>query len=156
MKYLLYKHKGYVDEFFLSETCPGTLQYRVQPLRYRTIQLPCKADLTTVDGGFTVCKHTQENLNRVLPYTQKGLYLAENCRVLVMIEHIQEDRHCIKAAIQNTETGLIALMTGLNMKDYSDSRTIKSHDPEYRVCQCRMTAPYSFWYMLAISLLDHF
>ena len=152
--YTLIPHKRYDLQYFLSETCPGTLQYRVDPERYKLIEFPSSSVVSSIDGGFVGIEPTEEKLQQVLPDTVTGKKLAQNCKVLFMIQWKQEDETCIKAAIQNTVTGQIALMTGISVKDYTDSRTMKSHHPKFRVCQCRMTAPLLFWMKLKDCLVE--
>ena len=72
--------------------------------------------------------------------------------ILVMKAERENGVCCVKGALENKQTGEIALMTSTNSEEYITSRghrAIKSHDPEWFVGHHRMAAPMVFWRELA-------
>ena len=84
----------------------------------------------------------EENLKKLLPSTQNNI---NDWNILLVIQRKVNNIICLKGAIYNNITKLIALTTSINNKDYN---AINSHHEGWFVSHSRMEAPYRFWYDL--------
>jgi hypothetical protein len=130
-------------EYYLGDL-PGSLQYKKSRDEI--------ADLDTSNNDedtreFILDYHTEDNYRRLLPKTKTAE--ANSWRIILVMKHEQENGICwIKGALENKQTGEIALMSSCNSKEWITShghRAIKSHDPEWFVGHFRMAAPMVFW-----------
>ena len=156
--YTLRAHKRYHGEFYMQETLPGTLQYNVSPDRLKQTNLfEIGNNIIVSNNCFSKIQNTQGIIEQVLPNTKKGKSFREYGEILVLLKKTTSDGgECLKAAIYNRNEHKIALMTALrNVNNYNDSRTIESQHEEYRICQCRMTAPLIFWQQLYLEIVNY-
>jgi hypothetical protein len=131
------------NEYYFGNL-PGTLQYKV------TKEQLCGLDLS-IDNienrGFQLDFHTEDNYRRLVPDTHTGN--ANSWRLLLVMRAVRDNGIiCLKGALENKETGEIALMTTTNSEEYLTSRghrAIRSQDPEWFVGHYRMAAPMVFW-----------
>jgi hypothetical protein len=137
-------------EYYFGDL-PGTLQYK------KTKDELANMDLSIVDNetrGFTLDFHTEDNYRRLLPKTKTAE--ANSWRIILVMKAERENGVCcVKGALENKQTGEIALMTSTNSEEYITSRghrAIKSHDPTWFVGHYRMAAPMVFWRELANRL----
>lgn len=98
--------------------------------------------------------HNKENLKRLIPNiktVKKG-----NWKLLLVIKKYEKNNmQELKAALINTNTNEIALMSSLN-KEYSEFykyRTVKSNDENWRICHAKIIAPLFFWEELKNRIL---
>lgn len=136
------------NEYYFGDL-PGNIQYN-----------KTKADLIALvtDGideetrGFQFCSHSIENLYRVIPYTQR----KKNWKILLMMNRDDGDEIWLKAALQDTDTGKIALLTSTNSKENllrRNNRAVKTVDGTWFVGHYRMSAPIIFWRELKNRLM---
>ena len=106
--------------------------------------------------GWAVDFHTKENALRLIPYTTTGRKLKDKLKLLLVIKKTYEDGTiCYKGALKNTETNEITLMSSVNnIGVYDKSKVMNSHDPDYKVCHCKMIAPLMFWDELKNRLIN--
>jgi len=127
-------------EYYLGDL-PGTLQYNKDKEEIMSCEIASDAD----DAGFSLCEHSQENLNRVTPLSQR----KTNWKILLMMsKEIEDGEIWLKAALLNQDTGKIALLTSTNSKENlvkRGNRSVKTVDGRWFVGHYRMSAPLAFW-----------
>lgn len=102
--------------------------------------------------NFHFCEHSYENLKRAIPTTKKNI----NWKILLMMEKIEDDEIWLKVALQNKDTGQIALLTSTNKQENltkRGSRGARTIDGEWYVGRYRMCAPAIFWKELKNRIL---
>jgi hypothetical protein len=121
---------------------PGLLCYGADSVNFLIMDIP--TDET--DYGWKLCEHNLDNLRRVTTITAKG---KQSRKILLMIQRITDTGEIwIKAALQDKNTGKIALITSTNKKETltrSKHKAIRTLDAEWFVGQFRMAAPTMFW-----------
>jgi hypothetical protein len=136
-------------DYYLGDL-PGTLQYKKEPEEIINCVIP---DDNFNDRGFRFCEHSEENLRRVLPLSQTNI----KWKILLMMRAECEDGEIwLKAALENRETGKIALLTASNRAENilkRGNRTAKTVDGEWFVGRYRMSAPIVFWRELRNRIL---
>lgn len=137
-------HPG--EYYYSINTKPGTLLYNIEP---ETLH----ADIGDEPSHWQLVERTPENLARVLPHTQD---IADFTLIMIMKTNdtAYENLTIYKAAMLNTRTGKISLMTSMTIAQHMNhgSRPIQSHDPEWFVGHYRMCAPLNFWRELSTRL----
>ena len=137
------------NEYYCGDL-PGTIQYNKE--REELILAGNQAETinneTCETGGYVVCEHSVENLNRVVPHTKKNV----KWKILLMFKCEKGDETWLKAALINTETDEIALLTSTNTKE-NLNRPIDSLVPGWWVGHYRMSAPLCFWIELKNRLV---
>jgi hypothetical protein len=127
---------------------PGAMQYKEE----RETLIRAGNEAETIDNietcGYVVCEQSAVNLNRVVPHTKK----AEKWKILLMFKCEKGDETWLKAALINTETDEIALLTSTNTKE-NLNRPIDSLVPGWWVGHYRMSAPLCFWIELKNRLV---
>jgi hypothetical protein len=96
----------------------------------------------------------QEHLLRLTPDTKTGN--ATQWTVIMVWKKIKPNGGiCYKGALRNTTTNEIALITAINTVAVStyNHNMVNSHDPEYKICRCKMIAPLCFWDELNARML---
>jgi hypothetical protein len=127
-------------EYYLGDL-PGTIQYKKEKQELLMCELQRDTDEI---NGFAFCEHSLENLQRVLPHTQK----CEDWKILLMMSKEFEGEIWLKAALLNKTSGKVALLTSTNDRNNLDKRNhraIKSNDGSWFVGHYRMSAPVIFW-----------
>lgn len=135
------------NEYYFGDL-PGTLQYTKTPQELIDLDLPENNE----DCGFQLCEHSLENLNRIVPFTQR----EKKWKILLMMYKENEEEKWLKAALLNTDTGKIALLTSTdnrNTLEKKGSRAIKTIDGTWFVGFYRMSAPIIFWKELQNRLI---
>jgi hypothetical protein len=148
--------------YMMPNVPPGSLQYYVKEEticnfdieRDIKTNIHYKKDIKDREG-YELEQHTKDNLLRLTPLTSFGKQNKDNLKILLIIKRQEGDKICIKGALRNTKTNEILLITSINKEENNDYtyRTIKSHDMEYNICQCKMIAPLLFWDELKNRLL---
>lgn len=148
-----------LGEYYLGDY-PGTLQYKVKPtdiikaidtLDTRHGDLDCDFELVDIRDLET----SEDLIKSVLPDTATAN--ANTWTPLVIMRKKNDDEIWLKAALQNDQTGEIALMTSTNSYDrliQMGSRGVHSRHSDWVIGHYRMVAPRSFWMTLAKLLLD--
>jgi len=135
-------------EYYLGDL-PGNLQYSKNIQEIIDTDLPDDEDTC----GYMLCEHSQENLQRVTPLSQR----KTNWKILLMMRKNGTDGEVwLKAALLNKDTGKIALLTSTNNPDNiirRGSRSVKTIDETWAVGHYRMSAPICFWRELKNRLL---
>ena len=134
-------------EYYLGDL-PGMLQYKKDPEEIINSRIPEDLD----DRGFRFCEHSEENLRRVLPLSQRNI----RWKILLMMEAQRDNEIWLKVALQNRETGKIALLTATNRAENilkRGNRTAKTVDGKWFVGRYRMSAPIVFWRELKNRIL---
>lgn len=135
------------NEYYFGDL-PGTLQYNKDPQEL----IDCQLEDNPHDAGFVFCEHTLENLRYITPYTQR----KTEWKILLMMKKEEEGEIWLKAALLNTKTGKIALLTSTNNKsnlERRNNRAVKTTDINWVVGHYRMAAPVIFWKELKNRLL---
>lgn len=136
-------------EYYLGDL-PGMLQYKKDPEEIINCRIPYD---DSNDLGFRFCEHSEENLRRVLPLSQRNI----RWKILLMMEAEREEGEIwLKAALQNRETGKIALLTSSNKAENilkRGNRPAKTVDGKWFVGRYRMSAPIVFWRELRNRIL---
>jgi hypothetical protein len=131
------------NEYYFGDL-PGTLQYRITKEELARLDLSIDDEETR---GFRLDFHTEDNYRRLLPNTVTGN--ASSWRILLVMRAERDNGIIyVKGALENKDTGEIALMTSTNSKEHLTSeghRAIPSHDPKWVVGHYRMAAPMVFW-----------
>lgn len=123
---------------------PGFMQYKLKPENILNIDIDSiKAEqgITYHYNDWKFVPHTESTLKRLTPNTKTGN--ANKWKIIFAIKR----GNCIKGALRNLDNNEIALMSSINsiaQQNYS-SRTVKSWDNEFKICQCKMIAPLVFW-----------
>jgi hypothetical protein len=128
---------------------PGTLQYRKDPALLKALDVPV---VDAQDSGYV--EISEQCLERMLPVSSTAGKPSDWEQILVM-QKIDGDRIWLKAALKNTKSGLIALLTSCNSeKGMTDNghRAIKAWDDGWFVGHYRMAAPLAFWAALKAAL----
>jgi len=127
-------------EYYFGDM-PGTLQYKKKVADILSLKLP-NDDETC---GFKLCEQSLENLNCILPVTQRKI----KWKIILMMKMIKnEDEVHLKAALQNQSTGEIALLTSINNNEFFErekKRKVKTISGSWYVGHFRMCAPVVFW-----------
>ena len=123
------------------------LQYKFKPELLKNLDIKYfKINITKEhikeNRLWTVEDNCKENLKKLLPSTQNNI---NDWNILLVIQRKVDNIICLKGAIYNNITKLIALTTSINNKDYN---AINSHHEGWFVSHSRMEAPYRFWYDL--------
>jgi hypothetical protein len=136
---------------------PGLLQYSVTEDILTSFDVDAKK-LANIDynEGFVLDSHTQEHIHRLTPQTATGKKNKDAWKVILAIKKIEGDKICLKAALRNTITNEISLITSLNTSFQKGCtwRMIKTYDEDFKVCHCKMIAPLLFWDELKNRLLQ--
>jgi hypothetical protein len=130
------------NEYYLGDL-PGTLQYNKEQKYIIDSVNDCEYN-ELESGGFVFCSHSKENLNRIIPHTQKN----KKWKIILIMKSSTDNEVWFKAAILNKENGRISLMTSTNKEENitkRGNRAIKSCDPQWFVGHYRMLAPIIFW-----------
>ena len=131
---------------------PGLMQYKLKPEHILDIDVKSikdKYDTTYEYDDWKFVPHNESTLKRLTPNTKTGN--ANKWKLIFALKR----GNCIKGALRNLDNNEIALMSSINsiaQQNYS-SRTVKSWDPNYKICQCKMIAPLVFWNELKNRLL---
>lgn len=128
---------------------PGLFQYYVSKNDILELTIDKNANLNYKDG-FELEEHTNENLLRLTPNTATGNKLKKVWKILLLIKKIDgkdKEEICLKAALLNTQTNEISLVTSINkpVQAQYKSRLVNSYDDDFKVCHCKMIAPLLFW-----------
>jgi hypothetical protein len=137
-------HPG--EYYYSVNTKPGTLLYNVE------LSTLC-SDILPEPSIWQLVERTPENLARVLPHTQD---IADFTLIMIMKANdtAYDNLSIYKAAMLNTITGKISLMTSMTLAQHMNhgSRPIQSHDPDWFIGHYRMSAPLNFWRELSNRL----
>jgi hypothetical protein len=128
---------------------PGTIQYNKE--REELISLITEG-IDEETRGFQICEHSLENLRRITPHTQA----KRKWKILLMMKLREGDTIWLKAALMDTETGKIALLTSTNSMENLEReghRGLRTLDDSWFVGMYRMCAPIAFWRELKNRLL---
>ena len=145
------KSNSIPNEYYFGDL-PGTLQYTLKEDDIKGLEVPDNDDLR----GFNIDYHTLDNKLRVIPNTTSG-NKNEWKLILIMKKETDDGEIWLKAALRNTTTQEIALMTSTNSSDNLTKRGNRycvSHDPDWYIGRYRMSAPAIFWKEL-INRLTH-
>jgi len=94
------------NEYYFGDL-PGTLQYRITKEELAHLDLSIDDEETR---GFYLDFHTEDNYRRLLPDTVTGN--ASSWRILLVMRAERENGIiCLKGALENKQTGEIALIT---------------------------------------------
>ena len=135
------------NEYYFGDL-PGTLQYNKTSQELINLELPDNNE----DCGFILCEHSLENLYRIVPLTQRDIKWEI---ILIMCKENEEEKW-LKAALLNTDTNKIALLTSTNNKknlEIRGNRAVKTIDGTWFVGFYRMSAPIIFWKELKNRLI---
>lgn len=130
-------------EYFFGDL-PGTLQYEKRPEDILALSLP--DDSNTRDYVFA--EHSVENKLRACIRSSSKITNTDEWKTLLVMERVIDGQKWHKVALQNRESGSIALMTSTNTKEYltNDGHlAAQSRDPDWWVGRFRMCAPVIFW-----------
>ena len=96
--------------------------------------------------GFVLDENTPENLLRLVPDTRTGNQ-TDWTLVFVIKKTDEQGSICYKGALLDNTTGNFAIMTAINESAQTCYKEgmVKSHDPKYKICNCKMIAPLLFW-----------
>jgi hypothetical protein len=136
------------NEYYCGDL-PGNLQYKKD--KDELINLATEG-IDEETRGFKLCEHSIENLRRIVPQTQA----KKKWKILLMMSRDDGDEIWLKAALLNTDTGKIALLTSTNSRENLErrnNRAIKTVDGSWFVGHYRMSAPIVFWRELKNRLL---
>jgi hypothetical protein len=136
------------NEYYCGDL-PGNLQYKKD--KDELINLATEG-FDEETRGFKLCEHSIENLRRIVPQTQA----KKKWKILLMMSRDDGDEIWLKAALLNTDTGKIALLTSTNSRENLErrnNRAIKTVDGSWFVGHYRMSAPIVFWRELKNRLL---
>jgi hypothetical protein len=128
----MYKVSSIPHEYYLGDL-PGNLQYAKSSEEI----INSKLEDDDNDCGYKMCEHSLENLNRVMPLSQK----KNDWKIL---------------ALMNLQTGNVALLTSTNSENNllkRGNRSVKTVDGNWFVGHYRMSAPMCFWRELKNRLL---
>ncbi len=128
------------NEYYWGDL-PGILQYTKEPTELQTLVLPENEDTR----GYVFAEHSLENKHRLIPDTA---FAKHSYKLLLVMKREEEGEIWLKGALQNTETGKIALLTSTNSLlnlTRRENRGIQSLDPTWYVGHYRMSAPIIFW-----------
>jgi len=161
---MLKQHKQHKSGYQLNPSSgrpnpPGIIEYHVSDdtitgQKIDEIKLGCD----DYSGGYILEKHTKENLLRLIPNTKFGQKYKDKLKLLLVIK-IEKNGHThLKAALRNTETNEIALISSTNNIDKecvtnTSKKLSPSFDPAYNVYVTKMIAPLLFWEELKNRLL---
>ncbi len=150
-------------EYYLGDL-PGRLQYKKTKEELTTIQ---NITQTGSDCGYAQIAATADLLPRFIPDTDTGRKATWELLVVFKSEGQREGQSTgelkgkvqkeiwMKAALRNTTTGEIALMTCTNSKENitrHGNRALKSLDGDWWVGFYRMGAPMVFWRAVAAAV----
>ena len=134
------KQSSIPHEYYFGDL-PGTVQYKKKVSDILSLELPNDEETC----GFNLCEQSLENLNKIIPVTQKKI----KWKIILMMKMVKnEDEIHIKAALQNILTGDIALLTSINKNEFFErekKRKIKTLSDSWFVGHFRMCAPVVFW-----------
>ena len=136
------------NEYYLGDL-PGNLQYSKEIDEIINTELPDDRETR----GYRLCEHSEENLNRIVPHTQRKV----SWKILLMMKVELEDGEIwLKAALLNKDTNKVALLSATNNKanlEKRGQRAVKTVHGEWVVGHYRMSAPICFWRELKNRLL---
>lgn len=138
------------NEYYLGNL-PGTMQYKKDPEEIINCIIPDEPNEPN-EYILTFCEHSEENFKRVLTLSQRN----NRWKILLMMKAEFGEEIWLKAALQNRDTGKIALLTSTNKKENimkSGSKIVKTIDGEWYVGHYRMSAPLIFWKELKNRIL---
>lgn len=131
-------------EYYFGDM-PGTLQYKKNRYELEMMDLSIMDEDET--AGFSLEYHTEDNYHRLLPNTTTCN--EQRWKVILIMKKTNENGEIwLKGALENKDTGHIALLTSTNSMDNlssRSSRSIQSRDPNWFVGHYRMCAPMIFW-----------
>ena len=141
---------------------PGQLQYKVN--KNDIINLATDIIMSSYfdhnNNKWDFISHSKSNLNKLTPNTKTGN--ANKWKILfgICCKNTLNDSSClcIKGVLQNkTNLNEYALMTSIDNEEAinvnTKCRLIKSHDINFKICQCKMIAPPIFWHEFKNRLL---
>jgi hypothetical protein len=144
----MYKVSSIPHEYYLGDL-PGNLQYAKSSEEI----INSKLEDDDNDCGYKMCEHSLENLNRVMPLSQK----KNDWKILLMMQTEREGGEIwLKAALMNLQTGNVALLTSTNSENNllkRGNRSVKTVDGNWFVGHYRMSAPMCFWRELKNRIL---
>jgi hypothetical protein len=140
----LKESKTHTNGYYLGDLI-GTLQYKKDYNTIKNLVLP----INPIDNAdnWIFESHSLENLNRLTPLTPSG---NKNWKIILIIIKYNQTSNCfcMKGALLNKDTNMIALLTSINNKQIiidHGNRPIKTKDPQWFVGHYRMIAPLFFW-----------
>jgi hypothetical protein len=127
---------------------PGQIQYKLTTDDVVGVDVDewRKTCADPTEDGYVLEPSTQEHLSRLIPDTKTGN--ASQWTVIMVWKKIKPNGGiCYKGALRNTTTNEIALITAIDTVAASiyNHNMVNSHDPEYKICRCKMIAPLCFW-----------
>jgi hypothetical protein len=141
------KQSGILNEYYCGDM-PGTIQYKKTVNELINIEVP----EDNHDSEYIICEHSLENLRRITPLTRKNT----KWKIILMMRLERNEEIWIKGALQDKETGDIALLTTTNAKDNllrRQNRLVHTIDGTWYVGHYRMVAPVFFWKELKNRLM---
>jgi hypothetical protein len=123
---------------------PGQLQYHLTKEQLLGLDTEQYTDSTP---EWTLDFHTQENINRLTPYTKTGKLNYPYWKLILLLKRNQGENITLKGVLYHTQLYTYTLLTSINKpeQDSYNYRLISSYDEEYKICQCKMIAPLLFW-----------
>lgn len=143
MSYTL-KKNTIPNEFYCGDL-PGSLQYKKNAMLLSTLSLPSVTAETK--PCFIPIAVTDSIKARLLPATKTAGSL-NNWNLIIAMERVTSTATYIKGALQNKQTGSIALMTSCSTKEDIQNhghRAIQSQAKDWYVGFYRMSAPIEYW-----------
>jgi hypothetical protein len=128
------------NEFYLGDK-PGTIQYN----KDQNDIINSVKDIQSFNNGWELCDHSPENIDRIMPHTQKIRHFKI---LLCMKKELPNGTIWLKVGMENKKSKKIALLTSTNRKQLL-KRPIKTFDSNWFVGHYRMSAPTYFWIELA-------
>jgi len=132
------------DRYQMVPVPPGQLQYSITKEQLVGLNTEQYTD-STHDWSLDV--HTQDNINRLTPYTKTGKLNKPYWKLILLLKHVQDDIITLKGVFYHTQLHTYSLISSINKpkQHIYPYRLISSHDKEYKICQCKMIAPLLFW-----------
>ena len=145
MSYTL-KPNSITNEYYCGDL-PGSLQYKKNAMLLSTIDLPRSPTNAYAKPCFFPIAITESIKARLLPATKTAGSLNDWV-LLIAMERVTSTATYIKGALQNKQTGSIALMTSCSKKEDIQNhghRAIQSQAKDWFVGFYRMSAPIEYW-----------
>jgi len=139
-------------EYYFGDL-PGTLQYKMSAESLISLEIPQD---DSNNCGYVFAEHSLANLLRLTPNTDTGN--RNEWKLLLVMQRVSDDGNTIwlKGALQNKETGDIALMSSTNNREILTAhghRVLFSHNDDWTIGRFRMCAPIIFWSELKNRLM---
>ena len=125
---------------------PGLIQYKISTNDILGMDVDgFKETCENYTDGYVLDEQTIANLHRLTPNTKTGN--SVKWEIITVVKQTKDTEIVYKGALRNTTTNEIALITSIDMKNphIINSRMISSHDPDFKICWCKMIAPLCFW-----------